>query len=96
MRAIVGANACGARREKNMKKISLLVLIGTFALLSACSSNDKTNELYEKAQIKELIETFSNLADVKDAKSQGNLFLEDGKLEFLIGFDGANNNIEGR
>lgn len=79
-----------------MKKISLLILIGTLVLLSACSSNDKTNELYEKAQIKELIDTFSNLADVKDAKSQGDLFLEDGKLEFQMGFDGAINNIEGR
>ena len=79
-----------------MKKIFLTILIGTFALLSACSSSSKSNELYEKAQIKELIDTFSNLADVKDAKGQGELFLEDGKLEFQMGFEGAINNIEGR
>lgn len=78
-----------------MKKLLLTILIGTLAL-SACSSNGKVDELYEKAQIKELIDTFSNLADVKDAKSQGDLFLEDGKLEFQMGFDGAINNIEGR
>lgn len=65
-----------------MKKISLAILVGALALLSACSSSKETKELVEKAQIKELIDTFSNLADVKDAKSQGDLFLEDGKLNY--------------
>lgn len=79
-----------------MKKLLLGILVGALALLSACSSSKETKELVEKAQIKELVDTFSNLADVKDAKSQGDLFLEDGKLEFQIGFDGEINNIEGR
>ncbi len=79
-----------------MKKIFLGILVGALALLSACSSSNETKELVEKAQNKELIDTFSNLADVKDAKSQGDLFLEDGMLEFQMGFDGEINNIEGR
>lgn len=49
-----------------MKKISLLILIGIIALLSACSSSKETKELVEKSQIKELIDTFSNLADVNE------------------------------
>lgn len=49
-----------------------------------------------KMELKELVDTFSNLADVKDAKSQGDLFLEDGVLEFQMGFDGDIHNIEGR
>lgn len=79
-----------------MKKLFLGILVGALALLSACSSSKDTKEQVEKAQIKELVDTFSNLADVKDAKSQGDLFLEDGKLEFQLGFDGEINNIEGR
>ena len=35
-----------------------------------------TNEVISaKMELKELVDVFSNLADVKDAKSQGNLFL---------------------
>ena len=49
-----------------------------------------------KMELKELADIFSNLADVKDAAGQGELFLPDGKLEFQIGFDGEINNIEGR
>ncbi len=49
-----------------------------------------------KMELKELADVFSNLADVKDAAGQGELFLPDGKLEFQIGFDGEINNIEGR
>ena len=34
-----------------------------------------TNEMISaKMELKELVDTFSNLADVKDAKSQGDLF----------------------
>ena len=49
-----------------------------------------------KMELKELADVFSNLADVKDAAGQGELFLPDGKLEFQMGFDGEINNIEGR
>ena len=52
--------------------------------------------LIAKAELKDLVDTFSNLADVKDAAAQGELFLPDGKLEFQMGFDGEVNNIVGR
>ena len=52
--------------------------------------------LEAKAELKDLVDTFSNLADVKDAKSQGELFLPDGWLEFQMGLDGEINKIEGR
>ena len=49
-----------------------------------------------KMELEELVDTFSNLADVKDAAGQGELFLPDGRLEFQIGFDGEISNIVGR
>ena len=52
--------------------------------------------LTAKAELKDLVDTFSNLADVKDAAAQGELFLPDGKLEFQHGFDGEIHNIVGR
>ena len=56
-----------------------------------------TNEVISaKMELKELVDVFSNLADVKDAKSQGELFLPDGVLEFQMGFDGEIQNIVGR
>ena len=56
-----------------------------------------TNEMITaKMELKELVDVFSNLADVKDAAAQGELFTEDGVLEFQMGFDGAIQNIVGR
>lgn len=56
-----------------------------------------TNEMIAaKMELKELVDVFSNLADIKDAKSQGDLFLPDGVLEFQMGFDGDVQNIAGR
>ena len=52
--------------------------------------------LEAKAELKDLVDTFSNLADVKDAASQGELFLPDGWLEFRMGMDGEINKIESR
>ena len=49
-----------------------------------------------KMELKELVDVFSNLADVKDAAGQGELFLPDGVLEFQMGFDGEVQNIIGR
>ena len=40
--------------------------------------------LEAKAELKDLVDTFSNLADVKDAAAQGELFLPDGWLEFQM------------
>ncbi len=55
-----------------------------------------TQELMDRAELKDLVDTFSNLADVKDAAAQGELFLPDGWLEFQLGFDGEIKKIEGR
>ena len=41
--------------------------------------------LIEKQAIKELIDTFSNLADIKDVAAQGPLFTEDGHVTTYIG-----------
>ncbi|MBR4471829.1 MAG: nuclear transport factor 2 family protein [Erysipelotrichaceae bacterium] len=37
-------------------------------------------ELINRTEIRELVDTFAYLADIKDAKSQGDLFAEDGSL----------------
>ncbi|NBK80444.1 nuclear transport factor 2 family protein [bacterium D16-76] len=55
-----------------------------------------TEIMQAKMELKELVDTFSNLADVKDAASQGELFLPDGILEFQIGPDGEISSIVGR
>ena len=52
-------------------------------------------ELMDRAELKELVDTFSNLADVEDAASQGELFLPDGWLEFQLGFDGEIKKMRG-
>lgn len=52
--------------------------------------------ILDKMEIEELVNIFANLADVKDAKSQGDLFLPTGVLEFQMGFDGEIQNIIGR
>ena len=56
----------------------------------------KTEVLSAKMELRELVDIFSNLADIKDAKGQGELFLPDGVLEFQIGADGEIQKIEGR
>ena len=55
-----------------------------------------TEMMMAKMELKELVDVFSNLADVKNAAAQGELFLPDGVLEFQMGFDGAIQNIVGR
>jgi hypothetical protein len=53
-------------------------------------------QLNDEKQIGDLVNEFANLADVKDAKAQGELFLPDGKVEFQIGMDGQLQEIKGR
>lgn len=56
-----------------------------------------TNEMISaKLELKELVDSFSNFADTKDAISQANLFTPDGILEFQIGFEGDIHKIVGR
>lgn len=56
----------------------------------------KNEVLIAKMELRELVDTFSNLADIKNAESQGELFLPDGVLEFQMGTDGEVQKIEGR
>ncbi len=56
----------------------------------------KNEVLIAKMELRELVDIFSNLADIKDAKGQGELFLPDGVLEFQMGTDGEIQKIEGR
>ena len=53
-------------------------------------------QMNDEREIRELADVFANLADVKDAKGQGELFLPDGVLEFQRGTEGAIQNIVGR
>lgn len=56
----------------------------------------RNEEMNARMELRELVDVFSNLADVKDAKSQGELFLPEGVLEFQMGMDGEVQKIEGR
>lgn len=53
-------------------------------------------EIQDRMEIRELTDVFANLADVKDVDGQGELFLEDGVLEFQVGPEGEVNEIVGR
>ena len=53
-------------------------------------------EMEDRIKLRELVDVFANLADEKKTKEQGDLFLEDGMLEFQMGLDGEIQNIKGR
>lgn len=53
-------------------------------------------EMQDRMEIRELTNIFANLADVKNVEGQGELFLEDGVLEFQMGPEGQVNEIRGR
>ena len=55
-----------------------------------------TESWSEKMKLKELVDAFANLADEKNAAGQGELFTEQGVLEFQVGFDGELQKIEGK
>lgn len=52
--------------------------------------------LIAKAELKELVDRFSNYSDLRDAKNLSELFTADGVLEFQTGFDGELQNLSGR
>jgi ketosteroid isomerase-like protein len=78
--------------------ISVLMLMAmTMASAQTKENNMMTIEqLNDENQIRDLVNEFANLADMKDAKAQGELFLQDGKIEFQMGMDGQIRNIVGR
>lgn len=53
-------------------------------------------QLIAKQEIRELVDTFSVLADDRDAQGQGLLFTEDAVLEFQMGPEGEVHEIPGR
>lgn len=53
-------------------------------------------EMKDRIKLRELVDLFANLADEKKAKEQGDLFLEDGMVEFQMGLDGEIQSIKGR
>ena len=61
-----------------MKKLVTLLTVAAALLFSACDCNKETQmkmeELMEKQALKELVDTFSNLADMRDTKTQSTLF----------------------
>jgi hypothetical protein len=74
-----------------------MLMTMTMASAQTKESNMMTIEqLNDEKQIRDLVNEFANLADVKDAKAQGELFLPDGKVEFQIGMDGQLQEIKGR
>ena len=58
-----------------MKRIILiLTILSTFNFLSKAQKMDHTKEIKDRIAIKELVDTFSNLADTKEVHSQVQLF----------------------
>ena len=56
-----------------------------------------TNEVITaRLELKELVDRFSDLSDLRDANGLSELFLPDGVLEYQTGFDGEIGKIEGR
>lgn len=53
-------------------------------------------EMQDRMEIRALTDKFADLADLKDVEGQGDLFLEDGVLEFQMGVEGRVNEIRGR
>ena len=57
-----------------MKKTLLLIMFALMTTTWACAQTD------DQLALKKLVDTFSNLADVKDVKSQMDLFTDDAEL----------------
>lgn len=69
-----------------MKK-ALILLAAAAALAVSCNCNNdlqtRVSELENRQQLKNLVDTFSVLADVKDTDTQGLLFTEDGAMKTM-------------
>lgn len=81
-----------------MKKLVTLLTVAAALLFSACDCNKETQmkmeELMEKQALKELVDTFSNLADMRDTKTQSTLFTEDATMTSIVG--GNASTLKGR
>src|SRR5918993_6002790 len=72
----------------NMKKTLTIMALLLTSLLAANGQNktsnqmtDRIQQLEDKLALKELVDTFSNLSDVKDVASQVLLFTEDATVQ---------------
>lgn len=69
-----------------MKK-ALILLAAAATLAVSCNCNNdlqtRVSELENRQQLKNLVDTFSVLADVKDTDTQGLLFTEDGAMKTM-------------
>nr|WP_320038900.1 nuclear transport factor 2 family protein [uncultured Bacteroides sp.] len=76
-----------------MKKILLALLLftaGNLGLIKSQTMNDKSletkiTELEDRLDLKKLVDTFSVLADQKDAKTQALLFTDDAEIKTYVG-----------
>ena len=71
-----------------MKKI-ILSIIAILSVVAMDSQNNKTieqriMELENRVALKNLVDTFSNLSDTKEAELQAQLFTEDATVKTLI------------
>jgi len=85
-----------------MRALSLLVTVWTLVPLLASAQTRPDDDLRarmqrleDKAALKNLVDTFSNLADVKDVDRQVLLFTEDATVESRTG-DAPGNPLKGR
>lgn len=88
-----------------MKRFNIFVLALLLSMLAVNAQNKISNvksdnmtieQLNDEKQIRDIVNEFANLADVKDAKAQGELFLAEGRLEFQMGMEGKLQQIVGR
>ena len=81
-----------------MNKLFTMLVVAVSILLAACNGNKenqmKLEELMEKQALKELVDTFSNLADMRDTKTQSMLFTEDATMTSIVGE--TSSTLEGR
>lgn len=74
--------------KKSILLLALLTLIGgspkAQTVRSDVNTNKKMSEIEDKFALKELVDTFSILADKKDVKAQVLLFVENAELETFV------------
>src|SRR5688572_28777103 len=78
--------------------VSMLILLPLLATAQTRPDDDlrvRTQRLEDRAALKHLVDTFSNLADVKDIDRQVLLFTEDATVESRTG-DASGNPLKGR
>ena len=68
-----------------MKRIILiLTFLSTFNFLSKAQTMDHTNEIKDRIALKELVGTFSNLADTKEVHARVQLFTPTATSETFV------------